>query len=162
LLGLGGNDTINGGNGNDTLDGGNGNDTLDGGNGDDILIGGAGNDRISGGNGADVIRGGAGDDILTGGNGADRFVFEANAGTDTITDFRRGDLIDLTALVGVKRSDVTISAGKVFIENGSDDITILFQGDKMTLNDFVFASPAAAGPSMGDQAALAMQYQIAA
>jgi VCBS repeat-containing protein len=83
-------DTLIGGNSGDMLDGGAGVDRLVGGNGDDMLFGGAGNDALDGGNGIDVLVGGAGDDTLTGGNGADTFVITADAGRDTITDFRAG------------------------------------------------------------------------
>lgn len=63
-----------------TIDGGAGNDKLTGGwNGTgDTLLGGAGNDEITG-----LL----GNDTLTGGAGADKFIFNANDGTDTITDF---------------------------------------------------------------------------
>jgi Ca2+-binding RTX toxin-like protein len=137
-----GNDTLDGGNDNDRIHGGAGNDRVDGGNGNDVLTGGDGNDTIKGGNGNDIIGGGAGDDRLEGGNGNDIFVFGEDGGTDTILDFRRGDVIDLSSLVGVDRSDVTISAGRIFIENGADDITILVQGDRVTDSALVFAGSA--------------------
>lgn len=72
-----------------------GNDTLNGGAGDDVINGGAGND---------VLTGGAGLDTLIGGTGADRFVFAnlfettvAASGRDRIRDFSslEGDKIDL-------------------------------------------------------------------
>jgi VCBS repeat-containing protein len=93
VFGGGGNDMLDGGNGNDTLDGGTGIDKVFGGNGDDILFGGAGNDMLDGGNGVDILVGGAGDDNLNGGNGADIFVITADAGRDTLMDFRAGDHI---------------------------------------------------------------------
>jgi Ca2+-binding RTX toxin-like protein len=80
--------TYAGGNGDDYLSGGDGADTLSGNNGNDILVGGAGIDHLDGGNGTDILVGGAGDDVLTGGNGPDTFVITADAGRDTITDFR--------------------------------------------------------------------------
>lgn len=111
LYGGNGNDLIQGGEksdnslygegGNDTLvasqspfntnyiDGGAGNDTLKGGwNGKgDTLLGGTGNDEITG---------FLGPDRLTGGAGADKFVFNANDGQDTITDF---SVVDDTIVV---------------------------------------------------------------
>ena len=68
---------------------GNGNaNTLRGGAGDftDTLSGGAGNDILEGGAGADMLDGGAGADTLEGGEGDDTYLFNANDGTDTITD----------------------------------------------------------------------------
>ena len=55
-----------------------GNDTLVGGNGSDTLDGGDGRDLLSGGNGAD---------LLSGGGGGDAFLFGHNGGADTIVDF---------------------------------------------------------------------------
>jgi len=111
MIGLGGDDTLDGGTGMDSLDGGDGNDSLNGGEGRDTLIGGAGNDNLAGGDGTDSLDGGDGNDtlnggtgidtllggkgadILTGGTGDDRFVFnvgDSGVGTgnrDVITDF---------------------------------------------------------------------------
>ena len=108
LLGLGGNDTIDGGRGNDELSGGDGNDTLNGGasndlldpggddklfggNGDDTLNGGDGNDMLDGGNDNDTLNGGEGDNTLLGGDGDDIInggnqndVVEGGAGADTL------------------------------------------------------------------------------
>ena len=165
LFGLGGNDRLSGGNAADTLDGGDGDDTLDGGNDNDVLSGGAGNDRLSGGNGndtlnggggadlleggngTDVLAGGGGNDRLQGGNGDDRFVFAAGGGSDTILDFRKGDLIDLSALFGVDRSDLTITGNRIFVENGADDLTIIVEGDKVTDKAFIFAPAGAVAPA---------------
>jgi uncharacterized delta-60 repeat protein len=107
LNGTNGDDTINGLAGNDTLNGGNGNDILNGGEGNDKLNGGNGNDTLTGGNGSDTLVGGAGNDILTGGAGNDNFSFSGGKlpqnqrvssyiGTDTITDFTKGDKIVLS------------------------------------------------------------------
>ncbi|NJN88766.1 MAG: calcium-binding protein, partial [Leptolyngbyaceae cyanobacterium SL_7_1] len=72
LQGLGGNDTLRGGNQADTLNGGTGND---------------------------ILYGNAGDDWLTGGEGSDRFAFNApSEGIDQILDFNvTTDLIQLAA-----------------------------------------------------------------
>lgn len=97
LLGLGGDDRIDGSDGNDVASGGDGNDTISGAGGDDTLQGGAGNDTVSGGDGNDVVMGGPGNDLLTGGAGADTFVFGAGEGVDVIGDFlaAQGDRLDL-------------------------------------------------------------------
>lgn len=99
LKGNGGRDYLKGESGDDVLMGNKGADKMFGGNDDDMLYGGDGNDTMYGGNGADILAGGRGRDALTGGTGADIFVFNANAGNDTIRDFSDGsDLIDLTEL----------------------------------------------------------------
>lgn len=138
LLGGLGADSLTGGNGNDTLDGGDGNDTLSGGNDNDALQGGVGNDTLDGGNGNDVLNGGAGDDTLKGGNGDDDFVF-TTAGTDTISGYQAKETIDLSAF-GINSSAVTITAGKIFVELGADDLTILVQGANVTMADILFTA----------------------
>jgi alpha-tubulin suppressor-like RCC1 family protein len=77
-------------------------DTLKGMAGADRITGGAGDDAIDGGSGDDLLEGGSGRDSLTGGTGKDRFVFRhasdsPPARPDTVTDFRSGDRIDLSA-----------------------------------------------------------------
>ncbi|MEA5535674.1 cadherin-like domain-containing protein, partial [Crocosphaera sp. XPORK-15E] len=96
IYGGNGSDNIIGGNGNDTLIGGGGSDTLYGGNGNDLLYGdgflsgGIGNDVLYGDNGNDTLYGGLGSDTLTGGNGQDVFAYTGGDGSDTITDFVKG------------------------------------------------------------------------
>ncbi|UTW56305.1 CHRD domain-containing protein [Kordiimonas sp. SCSIO 12610] len=102
-----GDDVVSGGAGDDRIFGGVGNDVVNGdagidvifaGNGNDTVDGGADNDIIRGGNGDDTINGGTGNDQLFGNGGADVFVFDLNAGNDTVRDFREGiDVIDLDA-----------------------------------------------------------------
>jgi Ca2+-binding RTX toxin-like protein len=160
---------ITGGVGSDTLDGGAGNDTLNGGNGDDSLVGGAGNDSLSGGAGSDRLIGGAGADTLTGGAGSDVFVFSAvgDSGTtattrDLITDFARGDLIDVSALIpgnfsfigtnaftAVNQLRYTVSNGQTVVEantsgNSGAEFTIALTGTlPLTADDFIGVSGAA-------------------
>jgi alpha-tubulin suppressor-like RCC1 family protein len=86
----------------DRIAGTKGKDTLKGMAGADRIAGGSGDDTIDGGSGNDVIEGGSGRDRLTGGTGRDRFVFRRASDSprsrpDTVTDFRAGDRIDLSA-----------------------------------------------------------------
>jgi Ca2+-binding RTX toxin-like protein len=89
MFGLGGDDTITGGDSGNDLTGGSGNDiivdgvrdgyvhgnsgndTLSGGGGDDYGIGGSGDDQMSGGTGNDELFGGSGNDVLNGDDGDD-------------------------------------------------------------------------------------------
>jgi serralysin len=79
--------------------------TISGYNGNDTLTGDLGNDILLGGNGRDLLTGGEGSDQLSGGGGRDRFIYTSIADSrgstatrDTITDFRDGDKIDLSAI----------------------------------------------------------------
>lgn len=73
--GLGGNDTIRGGNNDDMLFGGQGND---------LIRGGAGNDHLDGGAGSDTLEGGEGDDTYIVDNRGDRIIEGVDAGNDTV------------------------------------------------------------------------------
>ncbi|MEO9682585.1 MAG: calcium-binding protein [Tateyamaria sp.] len=95
IQGIGGDDSLFGGNGADLLQGANGEDLLVGGQGSDTLLGGRDTDELQGGNGTDRLVGGRGDDVLSGGSGADTFIFGAQSGDDTITDFNDGDVITI-------------------------------------------------------------------
>lgn len=120
LFGGSGADTLDGGIDDDSLDGGDGADRLEGGNGRDTLIGGLGDDTLSGGNDDDRLNGGAGNDTLTGGFGKDVFVISDLRGTDTITDFRRGeDKIDLTGI----DANTNVSGTQGFTWIGSNAFT---------------------------------------
>ncbi len=65
LIGIGGNDSLNGNAGDDALYGGTGNDTLTGEAGNDMLSGSAGNDTLTGGAGADYLIGDGGIDTAS-------------------------------------------------------------------------------------------------
>jgi Ca2+-binding RTX toxin-like protein len=80
LLGLTGDDIIDGGGGDDLLVGSGGNDTLRGGPGGDLIDGGAGNDVLDG--GADD----AAADVLEGGVGFDTYILNGNYGSDRVID----------------------------------------------------------------------------
>ena len=111
--------------GQDTLRGGDGDDSLYGGRWNDVLHGDDDDDVLFGDEGADRLIGGAGNDSLTGGTGVsnnnnDTFVFGADHGRDTITDFtndgNESDKIQLDGATGA--SDVTLS------NTGSDTTTV--------------------------------------
>jgi len=72
-------------------------DTAFGFGGNDVLSGLGGRDILDGGAGDDILSGGAGGDTLTGGAGADSFTgLLADMAGDTITDFGRGDSVNIT------------------------------------------------------------------
>jgi Ca2+-binding RTX toxin-like protein len=68
-----------------------GNDKLEGGSLRDTLVGGTGDDTLLGGGGSDALAGGPGRDILTGGHGKDGFVLASLDDYDVITDFNVAD-----------------------------------------------------------------------
>jgi Ca2+-binding RTX toxin-like protein len=106
------------------LNGGHGRDVLCGYAGNDTLIGKGGNDRLYGGDGNDRLWGGAGNDVMVGGKGNDIFIFKRAdlGGTDTITDFAKGDRFDFrsfdadTSTPGIQA--LTYLGGQAF--TGSD------------------------------------------
>lgn len=125
-------DVVFAGSGNDLVRGGSGNDYIDGGMGNDFLMGGSGNDTILGGSGDDWIYGGVGDDTMSGGTGSDTFLFGANTGNDTITDFDVSeDTIDLSLLSEtITFDDLTITDK----EDGTGvEVTHSSLGGKITL-----------------------------
>lgn len=125
IVGLAGNDKINGGNLNDTIYGddeggtegsGNGNDTIGAAGGDDIVLGGGGNDVIdgdfiylggktwsaSGAAGNDLLNGGTGNDTILGGGGRDTLI--GGQGNDLLSGgtsrIGEGDTVDYSAAPG--------------------------------------------------------------
>jgi Ca2+-binding RTX toxin-like protein len=128
LAGGAGNDILDGGEGNDILDGGTGNDILDGGEGNDILDGGTGNDTLNGGFGNDILIGGAGSDTLRGGGGNDTFVINSRDGSDTVSDFCKGDTLRV-------EGDALKGASSVkFQQNGySTDVQVMVNGSLRTI-----------------------------
>jgi Ca2+-binding RTX toxin-like protein len=126
LSGGDGDDSLSGGDGRDEMYGGSGNDTLSGGNDGDELIGGSGNDSLSGGGGRDRLEGGSGADTLSGGADRDRFVFNrVGEGVDVITDFGKGDVIDIEDVLSgcVHDGDDAVDDGFVrFVQSGGDTL----------------------------------------
>lgn len=145
-FGLGGNDTLLGGDSGDEdeLSGGDGNDSLVGNDGGDLLLGGNNDDTITGGFGDDTMDGGAGNDLL----------LEAAAGSFTLTNttmtspgpsifnptdndsttfvgdfFERAQLTDTSsALFGLgagNKIDATSFSGSVTLFGGDGDDTLI-------------------------------------
>lgn len=99
--------------------------TVLGGLGNDTIWGGAGADSINGGDGIDVLLGATGNDTLTGGAGNDIFLFAANSGQDTITDFFSGDKIKLLGGTG---------SGAIVTNPNATDTLLTWGGIQVTLS----------------------------
>ncbi len=97
LLGLLGDNLINGNGGDDTLIATTGNDLLNGGTGNDSLNGGSGNDTLEGGDGNDTLNGGSGNDSLNGGSGNDTFIL-GSLGNNAIDGGIGQDIVDYSFL----------------------------------------------------------------
>ncbi len=148
IYGDGGNNVLQGNAGDDTLDGRSGNDQLVGGDGSDTLAGGMGNDYLDGGDGSDVLNGGLDQDILIGGKGSDTltggtesdiFVFDADFGTDVITDFTAAgagaDLIRFDRSLFSDFASVVAAATQV-----GSDVVIEVAGSTLTLQNVALSS----------------------
>ncbi len=78
---------------------------------DNVIVGGAGNDSLNG---------GLGNDLLTGGLGSDHFQLTTAIGStniDTITDFAKGDKIDLSKSVFTSLSGSRLAASNFSVDN---------------------------------------------
>ncbi|ABC32762.1 RTX toxins and related Ca2+-binding protein [Hahella chejuensis KCTC 2396] len=109
-----------------------GNDRLEGGNGDDVLLGGDGDDMLVGGLGADVLHGGAGNDVLNGERGADVFEFNLGDGQDLIHNYDDDhSLVNRLKLgAGIKKEDLS------FTRHGEDlVITIGTGGEQVRMKN---------------------------
>ncbi|MCT8161137.1 M10 family metallopeptidase C-terminal domain-containing protein [Pseudoruegeria sp. SHC-113] len=123
LIGNASDNQLDGGAGRDALRGNEGGDVLSGDDGNDVLDGGAGADVLDGGADRDTLDGGTGDDILTGGAGRDWFVFRAEFGSDTVTDFEhQTDRIDLRAYPDLVRWQ------QLSFEQVGDDVLMTIHG----------------------------------
>lgn len=85
--------------------------------------------------GVDIISSSAGNDVLTGNGGNDLFVFGANSGNDTITDFSNtggaADKIDLTGY-HLQLSDITNILSNA-VETNGNTVLQLDTNDSITL-----------------------------
>ena len=127
-----------------------GNDTLTATTGDDYILNGeAGDDVMTGDIGNDIFNPGPGIDIMTGGGGVDTFVITDGSGGNTITDFNinDGDLVDLSAVTGIRDFDDVLAAARSTFGGGTwislpDGTKILMQnvtiGD-LSSDDFVYS-----------------------
>jgi hypothetical protein len=143
VLGLGGDDTIQGQNGisaftHFTIDGGDGDDTLGGGDGDDTLIGGPGTDHVDGNRGTDTARLGDGDDRFQWDPGDGSDFVNGQAGTDGL-DFNGsniGEEIDVFANGGRGRLTRNVAAITMDFDNLEDvAVKALGGADRLTVDD---------------------------
>lgn len=143
LIGSPGDDALDGLQGDDTLRGASGNDTLDGGVGNDLAFGGLGDDKLVGGGGTDRLWAGRGNDTLTGGPGNDTFVFEDNAGINTITDFSiTDDTLEISAIFDSPEDglgNASQAGNDTLIDFGDNNSVLLLNVNVNTLssNNFV-------------------------
>ena len=95
----------------------------------DSITGGSGSDSLSGGNGNDIITGGFGNDTMTGGAGVN--TFNVDSVTDTITDLKAGDTLNVNwgAYAYVSLLDLTTATVN---NNGSIYITGSSSADSIT------------------------------
>ena len=137
----------------------------------DRLDGGNGDDRLDGGSGADILAGGKGQDTLIGGAGADLFSFsdidnrktpaDVESSKDTIVDFTKGDLIDLSAMDADPRSSVNAftfigtdafsgAAGEVRYEIVDGGVLVQGNTDTGTVPNFLIMIADVTSLSAGD------------
>lgn len=85
-------------------------------------------ENATGGAGNDAIVANAADNVLTGNEGDDTFIFgDAPGGTDVITDFSDGDLVDLSGFGSFSRGDYAFSKIEGSIALTLFDQTIAFE-----------------------------------
>ncbi|MBG7617925.1 hypothetical protein I5R65_00470 [Herbaspirillum sp. AP02] len=131
MVGMGGNDSLNGGQFADTIDGGDGNDNLLGYGGNDTLIGGNGDDGLDGGGGDDTLSGGKGIDRLNGGYGNDTYVFNQGDGTDTISDYDYN-----TSNIDTLRFGKGINAADTAVARSGNHMTLTWGADAITIENY--------------------------
>lgn len=104
--------------------------------GNNSITGAKGDDKMSGGADNDTLNGGIGDDKMTGGIGADTYMYGANFGADTITDFNRGEGDEITLLsFGAIQSVVDLFAKATVTEAGGNTEIDFGGGNTLTLNN---------------------------
>jgi len=91
IAGGGGNDLIRTGGGNDSIGGGDGNDTIFSGSASDAVAGGTGDEFIYGGKADDLVDGGDGNDVLLGDRGNDTVL--GGSGSDTVFGNQGNDVV---------------------------------------------------------------------
>lgn len=125
ILGLDGNDTLNGGAAGDILDGGGGHNTMDGGAGDDVILGGSGYNRYHGGSGIDTLRGTDGDDMIRIYAMTGIEVIAGGAGNDTLYTGNSSDTLDLSdiTVTGIELIDLGSGWNRFTGSSGDDRIT---------------------------------------
>ncbi|MBD3879563.1 MAG: hypothetical protein SR1Q5_07765 [Quinella sp. 1Q5] len=96
-----------------------------GADGDNIIDGGAGADKLYGGSGNNTLIGGKGNDTLEGGTGSNVFVYENGGGNDVITNYKSGDVIQVSGTV----------SGAGFNDNAPNDYVFTVGEGKITLKD---------------------------
>lgn len=111
---------------------------VDGGAGDDTIVGvdlANYSDDLRGGAGNDTLTGGKGNDKLTGGSGNDNFIFAADFGKDTITDFGAG--FDVLSFDGLFVDDDAVLAAATQVGN---NVVITWDSDNtITLQNYTLA-----------------------
>jgi len=130
---------LNGLGGDDTLDGGEGNDLLDGGSGADTLIGGAGNDVLGGavysndwyGAGNRYV-GGTGNDTLRGTAYGDSYEFNLGDGQDTIQETAQWSGNDVLKFgAGITKEQIWLR------RSGADlEVSVIGTSDKVTVQNW--------------------------
>ncbi len=147
IHGMGGDDTITGGNLSDFLYGGTGHDRISAGGGNDILQGGAGRDTIQAGAGDDLIYGSdhrEGDQV-DGGTGFDTISYEnrsrgvdINLGAGLANDMTSGQLLDTLISIenarGTQTNDMIVGSGAGNRLEGLDGYDYILGGGG---NDFI-------------------------
>lgn len=126
------------------------------------VVAGARDDTIVGSQSDDRLVGSIGADSLTGGQGEDRFAFRSffdndpRFGSDTITDFERGDSIRLPSLDGTYHLGTTPGhTGDIIVSYNQDDNTTMVTvfGDDDIRADTIFYM-------MGDHSSLVLHNGI--
>ncbi|WP_146054697.1 calcium-binding protein, partial [Methylovulum psychrotolerans] len=104
-----------------TLNGLGGNDSLYGGNAKDTLNGGTGADMLYGGDGDDLLNGGLGNDYLDGGSGSDTYLFAKGDGQDTIASSDSTDIVQFSNVASTNVTAVSRYNDQLIVDYGNSD-----------------------------------------